>query len=411
MVSSQWSLVRFQFSAFAMVSKPKPRLLFVGGCPPPFIGPFLANERLLQSPALNEAFHVRWLDTSRQSVANMGHLGLKNLGRGFWQILLGLVALIRFRPCVVYLNISQELWPYLRDLGLILPAALGRRRLVLHLRGSEFPEFYGRLPALIRWLTRWVLQRTARFIVLGEGIRQRMATLLPVERIRVVPNGINYHEFDVVAAALERQPVAEPQVLFLSSLRQRKGIFQFLAAVPLIRRQHPKATFTVAGEWRQASEREQALAFIAANQLQDCVRFVGVVTGQDKLRLYLEHHLFVFTPLEPEGLPWVILEAMSASLPVVTSDQGAIREVVQDGQTGFIVRPTGDQIAEKVCQLLGNAAAMRTMGLAGRKLVERSYSEEAYVRRITATLLEAALPWPMPAELADQAVLLPPVQK
>lgn len=75
------------------------------------------------------------------------------------------------------------------------------------------------------------------------------------------------------------------------------------------------------------------------------IAWAGEVRGAVKSALFLSHEIFAFPPVEPEGLPWVILEAMSARLPVVTTDQGAIREVVDDGETGFIAEPTVADVA------------------------------------------------------------------
>ena len=84
-------------------------------------------------------------------------------------------------------------------------------------------------------------------------------------------------------------------------------------------------------------------------------------------------------------MPWVILEAMSASLPVISTNQGAISEVVIDQQTGFIITPTPKTIAQKICYLFENPHLARQMGMLGRKRVEQLFSEEVYVRNIINT--------------------------
>jgi glycosyltransferase involved in cell wall biosynthesis len=112
------------------------------------------------------------------------------------------------------------------------------------------------------------------------------------------------------------------------------------------------------------------------------LKFLGEVTGRQKVDLFHKHDVFVFTPIAPEGLPWVILEAMSASLPVVTTAQGAIAEVVNHEDTGLIVSPTPEQVAEGICKLLQDPATARAMGERGRRRVEEHFSEQVYLSKL-----------------------------
>jgi len=120
----------------------KPKILMIGSLPPPFIGPTIATERLLSTRNLQQAFEIIFLDISdNRDAKNVGEFEL-------WNICLALVHIVRFsflvifhKPKLIYLNISQGIWGYLRDLGFLLPAIILRRKVVLHLRGSEFGEF------------------------------------------------------------------------------------------------------------------------------------------------------------------------------------------------------------------------------------------------------------------------------
>jgi glycosyltransferase involved in cell wall biosynthesis len=107
------------------------------------------------------------------------------------------------------------------------------------------------------------------------------------------------------------------------------------------------------------------LNMIQQLELADACEFVGEIFGEEKIRAYLNSDLFVFPPLQPEGLPWVIIEAMSARLPVITTDQGAIAEVVEDGLTGLIIKPCVEELARQICYLLENPEMAKTMGERG----------------------------------------------
>jgi glycosyltransferase involved in cell wall biosynthesis len=106
----------------------------------------------------------------------------------------------------------------------------------------------------------------------------------------------------------------------------------------------------------------------------------GEIAGNDKARLLISSDIFVFPTCYPyEGHPFVILEAMAAGLPVISTDQGAIRETVLDGLTGFIV-PHSDPraIAEKILLLLRDSDLRRRMGSASRDRFLRHFTLERW---------------------------------
>jgi len=359
----------------------KPLILAIGAVPPPAIGPNIAMQRLLQADNLRAAFGVVFLDISdRRAPGNIGTFDFVNIWLEIKHIVQCVVILITKRPSIAYLNVSQGLWGYLRDLGFIIPALLMRRKVVVHLRGSEFGTFYSQMPSPARFLTRAVFKRVARVIVLGESLRSVFRELVDQDSISVVPNGIGYREFDSLRE--HRTQRTGCRILHVSGLRKRKGVLELIAAIPAIAARCPEIHLTLVGEWQDRNDERDALKLIENYGLQDHVTFTGEVTGVEKLRMYQEHDLFVFTPTEPEGLPWVLLEAMSTGMPVVTSDQGAIREVVLDGKTGFIIEPKPAEIAEKVCYLLDHPQQARAMGLRGRRRVEEHFSEESYLKAL-----------------------------
>lgn len=331
---------------------------------------------------------MNFLDISdHRSPINIGKADLSNFLLGIKHFCQCLFRLVFNQPDIVYLGISQGMWGYLRDLSFAIPAALTGRRLILHLRGSEFRLFYDQMPAWLRWVTRRIMARTARVIVLGRCLEKLFVGLVNPAKIAVIPNGIAYQRFSRPKPQM-LAPSPTRRLLYLSSLQKRKGIFVLLQALPNVLARFSDAELTVAGLWQNQAEKAEAESLINNLRLKSKVNFIGEVTGERKVRLLHESDLLVFTPVEPEGLPWVILEAMSASLPVVTADQGAIAEVVEHARTGLIVPAIHQKVADAICELLENPAAALAMGQSGRKRVEEHFSEELYLRRLTALFRE-----------------------
>jgi glycosyltransferase involved in cell wall biosynthesis len=362
---------------------PKPKILIVGSIPPPFIGPSIATQNLLSAQNLRESFEVLFLDISdRRPPRNIGKLDFMNVYLALCHIGKFLRYLFLKKPGLVYFAVSQGLWGYIRDLGFFIPAVIFRKKIIVHLRGSEFDRFYAGLPHLLRLVTRKFFEKVTHVIVLGEKLKAVFKDLVKTEKIVVVPNGINCEEFALFRDLTLTKTKPERGVLYLSSLRERKGIFNFIDAIPFVCEKHPNTGFTIAGAWRDERERERANQSLRLNNLFERVHFTGEVSGITKIRLYGEHDIFVFPPIAPEGMPWVILEAMSAGLPVISTNQGAIPELVEDGRTGFIIDPTPEKLAEKTCFLIEHPDIARRMGEAGRRRVETHFSEETYLKKL-----------------------------
>ncbi len=93
--------------------------------------------------------------------------------------------------------------------------------------------------------------------------------------------------------------------------------------------------------------------------------------------------IFVLPSLK-EGFPWVVLEAMSAKLPVVATRVGAVPEIIEDGIQGYVV-PPGDshELAERIKTLLQNEHLSQEMGIKGHQKVLFSFTLDAMIQRVT----------------------------
>jgi len=131
----------------------------------------------------------------------------------------------------------------------------------------------------------------------------------------------------------------------------------------------PRAVLLLAGEGPLRDELEAA---VARRRLKGRVRFLGF--RRDVPALLEAADAFVFASVR-EGMPIVLLEAMAAGLPIVANRIMGNREVVADGETGYLVPPRRpDLFAEALCRLFADRERARAMGLAGRLRLERQFT-------------------------------------
>ena len=355
----------------------KPRVLFLGAVPPPYMGPTLATEVILNS-SLRERFELIHLDTSdHREIDTLGAIDLLNiyLALKFYCVLVWRI--LRYRPALVYIPISQTTIGYLKDSGFIILSKLLGRRVVCHLRGGNFRNWLAGASGATRAYVRLVHGLVNGQIVLGETLRPLFAGILPPQRLYVVPNGKDI--------AYPPKPAGDGtvRVLFLANIVRSKGVLDTLHAVRAVTATCPNTQFLFAGAWEDQALRHEIEAFLAANRDLP-IRWLGAVRGQEKSDLLNRADIFVFpTYYPPEGHPWVVVEAMAAGLPIVSTDQGAIVESVIHGQNGFIVaKQDPGAVAARVAELVQDAPLRQRMGAESRRLYLAEFTEARMVSRL-----------------------------
>lgn len=318
-----------------------PTVVIIGPLPPPVHGVTVAIKRLLESN-IGERLNVIHVDTSdHRDPSTIGAIDLRNYVIALVSYFNLALACLRFRPDAVYVPISQTRIGYARDaLYFIITRALSHARIIVHLHGGHFGDFYRDGDRITRYFVDITMRFVDRAIVLSDCFTSIFRTWLPPERIDVVTNGS-----DLVIAGISEKVFGPPRmatsVTFLSSLMRSKGIIDFLTAAMQCLDEGADLNFNVAGEWweEDSSVRADAYASIIPRH-RNRIRFLGVVTGAEKSELFRTTDIFVLpTYYRFEGQPTVILEAMSAGCAVIATNHAAISETVVDGLTGILVPP------------------------------------------------------------------------
>lgn len=361
----------------------KPKILILGSLPPPYIGPNFATKLILNS-TLQQSFNLIHLDTSdHRDLKTLGVIDLKNIYLTIKHYGLLLFMILKKNPDMIYIPISQTTIGYLRDAVFILISKLFRKKVICHLRGGNFKNWLKSTIYPMQWFVHSIHSFVDGQIVLGENLKHLFFGLVPDEKIFVVPNGRNFN-YDYKELN-KYQNSKDTRILFLANLIETKGYKDLLFSVRNVVESYKNIIFTFAGTWLLDEDKRKCQQYITKENIEEYVNFVGIVNGENKWVLLHESDIFVFpTYYPPEGHPWVIVEAMAAGLPIISTDQGAITESVIDGANGFIVeKQKPQQIAEKIKLLIENPKLRIKMGKESRRLYEENFTEEKMVMKIT----------------------------
>jgi len=194
--------------------------------------------------------------------------------------------------------------------------------------------------------------------------------------VRVVHNGVTTEEFAEIAPQADAT-----DIVFVGELRMLKGVDVLLDAVAQLARRRP-VTATIVGDGPDAAQfRAQAdrLGLSAA------VRFLGPMPARDAFRL---GRLFV-EPSRAESLPYIVLEAAAAAVPMITTNVGGIPEVFGTQANSLI--PAGDATAltRSIAAALDEPARVRNEALTLRARVQAEFSAEVMADNVIAAYHEA----------------------
>jgi glycosyltransferase involved in cell wall biosynthesis len=233
--------------------------------------------------------------------------------------------------------------------------------------------------AVFLGIERVLRPRTARFICVCASDAQKGARLgiLSHERTSVVHNGIGPLAPLLLGGAFRTELALSedrPLVVSVGRMHEQKDHRTLLDAWRVVIDQVPEAVLALVGGGElEGALRERALAL----ELGESMRFVA--PRPDLASVYADADVFALSSLW-EGLPYVVLEAMSAGLPIVSTSVDGIPEAVTDGECGVLVPPADPAaLAEALLRVISDTAAARAMGEAGATRVVRDFSLEAMV--------------------------------
>jgi glycosyltransferase involved in cell wall biosynthesis len=154
----------------------------------------------------------------------------------------------------------------------------------------------------------------------------------------------------------------------VAALRPEKNFARLLRAFARVRRERP-CQLIVVGD---GAERPSLESLAQDLGISGSVRFAGHI--DDPVPYYRSFDVFVLTS-DTEQMPYTVLEAMAAGLPVVSTDVGDIRAMVSEENGLLVVQPHDGQIAEAITLAVTNQAMSRRIGDANRRRVQERYAQ------------------------------------
>lgn len=354
--------------------------------PPPVHGAALRNKSLLESELLNREFRI--ISLPLKFIDDMKEMGKFTFTKVFLMLRHAWRMIWLFstrRIDLVYFTMSPSGFAFYRDLLFISIIKLFGKKRLLHFRMKGLQatsrKKFGR--QLIRYAFRG-----SEVVCLSRHHTMDMQGLLETTPY-IVPNGIKVEwEFLHLSKDHQNGDGRTPRLLFLSNLSEKKGVPELIEALGLLKRRGYRFHASIVGdEWYMSFA--EAKALIALHEVENEVILEGPKTGLEKYTFIANADVFVF-PTRFELFPGVILEAMQFGRPIVSTLEGSIPDIVDNGSTGLLVEPENvEQLAGAIGFMLDNPEERKQMAINAKKKFFEEFTLEAFERKMRDVFVEA----------------------
>lgn len=213
---------------------------------------------------------------------------------------------------------------------------------------------------LINWINqkieRWSIRKADRIVTVSDSLKTHMESLgIDPRKIVVCPNGVPVQE-KIQLPSSENKFVVGTVALF----RPRKGTEILLQAISQLKKRGVNVHCLAVGPFENPTYEKQLFDLVDELQIGDCIEWTGFT--QDVASHFKKMNAFALPSLFGEGLPMVVLEAMSYGVPVVASDVEGIPQAIRSEKDGLIVK-AGDphDLANRIQELADSDTLCETL--------------------------------------------------
>jgi len=231
-----------------------------------------------------------------------------------------------------------------------IPAYFSKKLLkkpyIVYGRGSDV--YY--MSFFMRIISKFFLKHAVKVIALTADMKRELQKIYYGE-ILVIPNGVeldNYKNLQKQDFQVNNKKI----IIFVGSLRPVKGLEYLIKAMEIIHVEMENTILMIIGD---GEERKSLEKLVLKLHLENVVTFIGEIPNENIPSYLVQGDVFVLPSLS-EGFPNVLLEAMAAGLPIVTTNTKGLSDIIRNEENGYLVEPKNpQQLAEKLLMVLNNS--------------------------------------------------------
>lgn len=365
----------------------KPKILFIMHMPPPVHGAAMVGQYIHDSKLINREFDCHYINlTTAKNLQDIGKVGMRKL-LDFFKLLKKIRHEVKVvKPQLVYVTPNACGGAFYKDFVVVQMLKRLGCQVVVHYHNK------GVATRQDRWLDNFLYKRffkDVKVILLSEFLYVDMKKYVNRKDVFICANGIHSSsDLDSHSIPSSTPQTLIPHILFLSNLLVSKGVVVLLDALRILKDKGCSFVCDFVGGETVEMDAAMFESELAKRGLEGMAIYHGRKYGKDKEESFRSADMFVFpTFYHNECFPLVLLEAMEHGLPCISTTEGGIPEIVDDGKTGYLV-PKYDAVAlaDKIEMFIRDIDLRHKMGLAGREKFEREFTLEVFEKRMVEIL-------------------------
>ena len=364
------------------------KILFILHVPPPVHGASMMGRYVMESRKINETFDCSYINLTTASniedISNFRTGKIFSFLKLYWKVLTS-VAVNRYDLC--YLTINSHGAGFYKEIIIVFILKLFRCRIVFHYHNKGVTK--GQSNRFLNRIYRFQF-RNEKVILLSKLLYPDISIYLSENNVYYCPNGVpDLKRTGSDDVMLKNSSNSVPEILFLSNMMKEKGVIVLLDACRLLKKRNIRFSMNFVGAWANISEKDFN-SYVELNDLNNVVKYSGKKYNDEKDNSFRKADVFIHPTLN-DCFPLVIIEAMKFGLPVISTNEGAIPEIVKDNYNGFLV-PKNDPeaLAIKITELINDPYLRLEMGRCGRRRFEEHYTVENFEQNFVKALNEIA---------------------
>ncbi len=357
--------------------------------PPPVHGQSIMNQAIQQSKLLNDTFDMCTIPLHFSKLDNLGKAEAKKILKMIYYASLLIKKIIFFKPDLIYFTLSPVGFAFYRDCLYVIIIKLFRIPVVYHLHGKGIKKQSKN--KFLKFIYSSVFKHSS-VILLSKLLKSDIDEVTSDStKLFYLPNGIEEKSKLSPNEKYRKSFNNEPILLFLSNIVKTKGVLVFLEALSLLKKKKLPFKAQLVGGISASVPEKLLYKKIRTNNLENDVKYLGALYGEDKDRVLISSDIFVF-PTYKDAFPLVILEAMQVGLPIVSTFEGAIPEMVKNNENGFLVkqRDVGD-LARKLETLIEQKGNRLKFGQKSFDRFKAFYTLQIFEKNLTQILTQIVI--------------------
>ncbi len=357
--------------------KEKAKVLFVMQMPPPVHGASIMGKYIRDSELINSNFECHYINPSMaKDVGDLAKISFRKILL-FPKLLYNITKVVkRTKPDLCYFTPASGKKGFYKSFLIVTWLKVLNQKIVLHFHNKGISR---RKSDLLDSFLFKSFFKEVKLIILSSYLYPEFEEYVDFDNVSICANGIP-------SSVSERKWIEKKDkfnMLFLSNMIAEKGVWLLLESCKLLKDKGYIFECNFVGKWSMIQEKDFNEK-VEVYGLGGFVRAHGAKYGNDKREYFEKADIFIFpTFYENETFGLVLLEAMEYGIPCISTYEGGIPDVVENGKTGILIKEkNANMLASEISHLMNNEDLRLELGKNGRKAFKEKFTLKKFEKRM-----------------------------